>query len=241
MTRWSYPTALTAPSYQDQQAVPRAISWVREHLQPGQRAVVWTPSKPSLRSDPRLEAFAKANAAVTSRTRNVADWYRGPVLAGWPGPDDLGQLAEDGRVTALCVIPHALEEVAAWAAVADPVHLGAGPGPMPATAPLDPVVVEGLKALSSMVNHGNQLAGSMDRRDAVAVLTALSRAGHVLEPAGIYGWAIANGWPARGAKRLRELAEQLRGGRTVRAPGSGSVLRADIVDKWQQAAAGPKD
>jgi hypothetical protein len=41
----------------------------------------------------------------------------------------------------------------------------------------DPVIVEGIKTLTTMVNYGNTLAGAMDKRDAVAVLMHLRDAG----------------------------------------------------------------
>ncbi|SCL33040.1 hypothetical protein GA0070615_2185 [Micromonospora aurantiaca] len=238
MTTRRYPTALTAPSQQDPHAIRLGIGWVQQQLQPDQQALVWTPDKPSLMEHPPLAAFARANASMTPRTR-TARWSGGPVLAGWPTTDELAELADDRRVSALCVIPHGtLDEVAAWAAATAAVQLGAEAAQASPQAALDPVVVQGLETLTVMVNHANQLAGSSDRRDAVAVLTTLHRGGYALTPAAVYAWALAHGWPARGAQRLREMCNRLSGGHTLRAAGADRCLRPDILQHWQQGAAG---
>lgn len=113
------------------------------------------------------------------------------------------------------VVPWAEGEVDAWAVTAGPeLLLGAEGGS--ARPVIDPVVVEGLKSLTVMVNHGNSLAGGLDERDAVAVLTTLHRGGHRLDAEAVYAWALANGWPGRGAERLREMAQKISGGTRMR-------------------------
>jgi hypothetical protein len=74
------------------------------------------------------------------------------------------------------------------------------------TTALEPVVIEGLKSLTLMVNRANSRAGALDKRDAVVVLRTLPRAGYPLPPEPVCAWAVANGWPSRGAERLRDLA-----------------------------------
>jgi hypothetical protein len=237
MTVREYPTALTAPSQQDPQAIGAAIAWVLEQLGAGQQALVWTPDKPALTEHPQLAEFARAHLSMTLKTRHSGRWPGGPVLAGWPATDDLDELADDRRVSALCVIPHGtLREVAAWAARTGAVRLGQV-GQLPAAPALDPVVEQGLDALGAMVNHGNQLAGTMDRRDAVAVLTVLHKGGYQLDPNAVHAWVLAHGWPAGGAKRLREMCVKLTGGHTLRAAGAAAALRPDILQQWQQDAA----
>jgi len=88
--------------------------------------------------------------------------------------------------------------------------------------------------LTALVNHANQLAGSMDRRDAVNVLLTLHDGGHRLDPAALYAWALASGWPAGGATRLKELATDIVGGRRPRA--DRRALRPDILTVWRQEA-----
>jgi hypothetical protein len=236
MTTRVYPTALTAPSQQDPQAIRLGIDWVQQQMQPGQQALVWTPNRPALMEHPALVVFARANTSATAKTP-ATGWPGGPVLAGWPTTDELAELADDERVSALCVIPHGtLNEVAAWAAATNPARLGATAEQLPTAAPLDSVVVQGLETLTAMVNHANQLAGTLDRRDAVAVLTTLHRAGYPLTPGSVYAWALAHDWPAGGAQRLREMCERLSTGHTLRAAGAERCLAPDILQQWQQAA-----
>jgi hypothetical protein len=149
----------------------------------------------------------------------------------------LGEIADDLRTRALCVVPWVKGEIDAWAAAADPELLGPASGPEPKSS-LDPVVVEGLKTLTHSVNLGNNLAGSLDRRDAVAVLRTLQEGGYHLHPDPIYSWALANGWQARGAERLRKLATDFEAGKRPRLRG-GYPFRSDILDIWRQDAGKP--
>ncbi|HZN77895.1 MAG TPA: hypothetical protein VFC00_40310 [Micromonosporaceae bacterium] len=76
MTTRVYPTALTAPSQQDPQAIRLGIGWVEQQLQPGQHALVWTPTRPALMEHPPLMVFARANTSATVRTP-AAGWLGG--------------------------------------------------------------------------------------------------------------------------------------------------------------------
>lgn len=100
---------------------------------------------------------------------------------------------------------------------------------------LDPVLVEGLETLTHSVNPGNNLAGSLDRRDAVAVLRTLRDGGYGLPPDPVYSWAIANGWQARGAERLRKLAEDFEAGKRPQLKGP-YPFRSDILEIWRRDA-----
>ncbi|HET8659167.1 MAG TPA: hypothetical protein VFM55_09235 [Micromonosporaceae bacterium] len=234
MTNGRYPTALTAPSQQDPQAIRAAIAWVHGQLEPGRQALVWTPNRSALMEHPDLVVFARRHTSMTRKTSSTMRWSGGPVLAGWPDTDALDELAEDRRVSALCVIPHGtLDEVAAWAARTGATRLGTA-AVLPALATLDPVVERGLEALTGMVNHANNLAGVLDKRDAVNVLTTLHQGGYPLDPEAVHSWVLAHGWPARGAQRLREMCDKLVAGRTLRA-GAPSILGRDVLQQWQQS------
>lgn len=126
-------------------------------------------------------------------------------------------------------------EVDAWASAADPELLGAEARSVGAV--IDPVVVEGLKSLTAMVNHSNNLAGALDKRNAVAVLTTLHRGGHRLDADSVYAWAMANGWPGRGAERLREMAGKISGGTRMRTGTGDNPLRPDALKYWRTRAA----
>jgi hypothetical protein len=102
--------------------------------------------------------------------RGIKAWRGGPVLAVWPNRVKLGEIADDPRTAALCAVPWVLAELDAWQAAANPEPLGAAVAPM-VTSSLDPVVVEGLKTLTSMVNHANNLVSTSKIRTAKASLT----------------------------------------------------------------------
>jgi hypothetical protein len=87
-----------------------------------------------------------------------------------------------------------------------------------------------------LVNHANNLAGALDRRDAVAVLQTLHDGGHELAADQIYEWALIHGWPSRGADRLREMAEKIARGVRPRLNGPWP-LRAGTLDTWRNEAA----
>jgi hypothetical protein len=148
----------------------------------------------------------------------------------------LAEIADHRGVRALCVVPWSEGEVDAWAAAVQP-ELLLGAEERPVRAIIDPVVVEGLKSLTLMVNHSNNLAGALDRRDAVAVLTTLHRGGHRLDAEAIYSWALANGWPGRGAERLREMALKIASGVRMRTGTRDNPLRSDALVRWREKAA----
>jgi len=238
-----YPTAVTVDGAADpSDAQRRAIQWVLERQRElGGQLLLYVPQKGNLRGMNNLVSrFAERPGVVVGTWRgSITGWAGGPVLAAWPSREKLAEIADDPRTRALCVIPWGANNVAAWDAAAAPERLGVGTA-APSMPTLDPVVIEGLRQLTRMVNHANNLAGALDHRDAVAVLRELHRGGYSLPADGVYSWVLANGWPARGAERLREMATKIDAGRTVQLKGS-SPLRADVLDRWRAAAAGIED
>jgi hypothetical protein len=65
----------------------------------------------------------------------------------------------------------------------------------------------------------------------------LHKGGYQLDPNTVHAWVLAHGWPAGGAKRLREMCVKLTSGHTLRAAGAAAALRPDIHQQWQQDAA----
>ncbi|VBA68779.1 hypothetical protein LAUMK142_05813 [Mycobacterium pseudokansasii] len=120
------------------------------------------------------EFVNRTGVAVGTWRSRATGWYGGPVHAAWPTREKLGEIADDPRTRALCVVPWGNGEVDAWAAAAQPKLLGPAVRLEPSSG-LDPIVVEGLKTLTHSVNMANDLAGSLDRRDAVAVLRTSQR------------------------------------------------------------------
>lgn len=237
--RRRYPWAVAAGPEHGESGLRDAIRWVmRTTADRGGQPLVYAPGKSEIRDAPLLEEYTKRPGVAVGTWRGIAAWSGGPVLAAWPSREKLGLVADDSRTAALVVVPWVPGELDAWIAAAQPEVLG------PATATtsvslsdLDPVVSEGLKALTAMVNHANNLAGSLDRRDAVAVLRTLKRAGYSLPADIVHAWALIHGWPARGAERLRQLAIDFEAGRRPQMQGR-SPLREDILEIWRRAAEG---
>jgi hypothetical protein len=159
--------AVTAGPEHGDRGLRDGLAWLTARArQDGGHALVFAPSKGAIRDSLLLNQFIKRIHVAVGTWRRNDEWSGGPVLAAWPDRVKLGEIADDGRTTALCVVPWNPEETEAWQAASDPELLG------PAVAStfqpdLDPVVVEGLKTMTVMVNHANHLAGPLDRRDAV--------------------------------------------------------------------------
>jgi len=233
-----YPCAVTCNGAKEpQRAQAAAIRWVLEQQRVvGGQILLYVPQKGALhRSNSLTAEFATVPGVVVGTWRGHIDgWSGGPVLAAWPDREKLADIADDDRTRALCVIPWAEGETTAWEHAAQPERL-AGASASAAGPQLDPVVVVGLTHLTQMVNHANNLAGALDHRDAVAVLRTLHKGGYRLPADDVYAWALANGWPARGAERLRDMASKIDAGRTVQLKGP-SPLRPGILKMWRAEA-----
>lgn len=234
----AYPCAVAAGPEHGDRGLEDAIRWVMARTQElGGQPLAYVPGMSQVDDVPLLGRFTKLPGVAVGTWRGIKSWQGGPVLAAWPSRDKLGEIVDDRRTRALVAVPWAPNEIDAWIAAVNPDRLGPAAS-LPVAAPgngLSPVVVEGLKTLTRHVNHANNLAGSLDRRDAVAVLRTLHKAGYRLPPDAIYSWALANGWPSRGADRLRALAADYEAGKRPQMKGQ-FPFRPDILDVWRAAA-----
>lgn len=232
-----YPTALAADPKQPDLALRTAFQWVlTKQREVGGSILVFAPAKQNIDRNTMLAEFCRrAGVQVATWRKGAWGWGGGPVLAAWPSRDKLAEIADHHGIRALCVVPWADGEVDAWATVANPELLLGAEQPAARTV-TDLVVVEGMKSLTLMVNHSNHLAGALDKRDAVAVLTTLHRGGHRLDPDAIYAWALANGWPGQGAERLREMGHKISSGVRMRTGTRDNPLRSDALARWREKA-----
>lgn len=174
-----YPTALTASSAGNPDAVKAAVGWLLTRTKElGGQPLLYFPGKRNIEAEPLLEQLAGRIPSATWRTlHGGVRWTGGVVLAAWPDMKHLAEIADDRRTTGLVVLTWSEKDVAGWAAAAQPEILS--PGVTVGTATIsDPVVEKGLETLSALVNHGNALAGSLDRRDAITVLQTLHDGRH---------------------------------------------------------------
>jgi hypothetical protein len=234
----TYPAAITGHAGTDATVAQRdAVRWVIErHRDLGGQILVYVPTKQTLDAvaGPLATLAAASGVVVAGWRGTISGWTGGVVLAAWPDRAHLAAVADNSRTRALCVIPHDATEASAWAHAARPELLGnAIPGAQPAQ--LDPVVRVGLAQLTARVNHANNLAGALDRRDAVAVLRVLHAANYPLPAEDVYAWALAHGWPARGAERLREMAAKIDAGRSLQLKGPWPFT-PDILERWRSSA-----
>jgi hypothetical protein len=233
-----YPCAVTCNGAErPEEAQEAAIHWIGEqHRDVGGTILLFAPQKGDLkRMDNHIARLADhPDVGIGTWKGFIHDWSGGPVLAAWPSRAKLGEIADDRRTRALCVIPWNADETAAWEQAFHPVLL-AGASPRLVSHGLDPVVVAGLSHLTRSVNLANNLAGALDRRDAVAVLRVLHKGGYALPGDQVYAWALGHGWPSRGAERLREMAEKIDAGRTMQLKGAWP-FRDDILDTWKSSA-----
>jgi hypothetical protein len=238
----NYPRAITVSgSSAPAQAQATAIKWTLEQQEAlGGTILVYVPTKSTLAdADNLISQFAGFRGVVVATWKGNVSWPGGPVIAAWPSREKLAEIGDHPGTRALVVIPWGPNDTDAWERAFQPALLAGAQGHARKSA-LDPVTVQGLKALTRMVNHANNLAGSLDHRDAVAVLRALHKGGYGLPANEVYSWALANGWPARGAERLREMASKIDAGRIVQMKG-GSPLKVDILDSWKLEAAASAD
>ncbi len=233
-----YPRAVTGNGANDPEGSQRAaIEWIAAQQKAvGGQVLLFVPQKSTLNHSGDLIAqLAKVPGVAVGTWRGyVSGWSGGPVLAAWPSREKLAEIADDRRTRALCVIPWVDEDTTPWEQASQP-ELLAGALAKTSAPSLDPVVIVGLTHLTRMVNHANNLAGALDHRDAVAVLRVLHRGRYALPADEVYAWALANGWPARGAERLREMAEKIDAGRTVQMKGP-SPLRPEVLSMWKAEA-----
>lgn len=233
-----YPTALTASSAGNPGAVKAAVAWLLAQTKElGGQPLLYFPGKRNMEAEPILSRLARSIPSATWRTLNGGvRWTGGVVLAAWPDTKHLAEIADDRRTAGLVVLTWSENDVSGWAAAAQPEILS--PGVTIGTATIsDPVVEKGMETVTALVNHGNSLAGSLDRRDAITVLQTLHDGRHRLDPEELYAWALAHSWTASGAQRLQELAEKISAGGRPRPP-SPSALRPDILEHWRSEAAG---
>jgi hypothetical protein len=203
----------------------------------GGQPLVYAPNRPSLREWPILAELD--GWAVVTTWKSFGRWSGGPVLAAWPDAEHLAVITDDRRTRALCVVPWGESEVAAWVRAYRLVTLPTKLAVAAAEPEIisDPVVVEGLKTLTAMVNVASLYASAGGRDRAVAVLRTLHDGGHILDPEVVRTWAMAEGWSAVAAGELTKLAKQIAAGKQLRI--RRRVLRSDILDVWRKGVPGP--
>jgi hypothetical protein len=190
----NYPTAVA--SYDDD-GVKAAIDWCCQHMTDGDTLTVWTSQKSNLGNCAQLEQLVNRHSNVEHVTGRGGGYIhgKGPVLMAWADMDDIGNLVRSGSrsIRGLCVITWNEEAIRPWVAAVSPQVLGDGSAWADATPALDPVVVEAMRGLTSIVNHNNTISAGFEKDVVVGSLLALHDAGVPMDGAAMQGWALAHG------------------------------------------------
>jgi len=226
-----YPTAVA--SYDDE-GVTAAIDWCIENMRKNDTLSVWTSLKSNLRNCPQLSELVHrhSNAVHITGRGSSSPVGSGPVLMAWPDMDAIGELVRFGHgIRALCVITWNENAIRPWVTAVDPVILGDGSAWENRTAALDPILIEALIDLTSMINHNNTIAAGYEKDEVVSILLALKAAGIPMDGEAMQGWALAHGW---GGKNPDLLAKYVRDINAGKRPQCRNVVRPDYVKVLQE-------
>ena len=117
----NYPSAVTAGPELGDRSLKDGLTWLVNRVSElGGQPLVFAPGMSNVRDVPLLEQFTKVQGVAVGTWRGIRDWHGGPVLAVWPSRVKLGEIADDRRTTALCVVPWVSGGLDAWQAAADP-------------------------------------------------------------------------------------------------------------------------
>jgi hypothetical protein len=103
---------------------------------------------------------------------------------------------------------------------------------------LDPVVFEGLKSMTLLVNHNNTIAAGHDKDTVVGILLALHDHHYRLDADEIQGWALANGWRGGNPQKLADYIRDINNGKR---PRTRSGIRSDYIEHLRKRATGEED
>jgi hypothetical protein len=124
------------------------------------------------------------------------------------------------------------DEITAWRRARQAIDLTGRAPTLEHPSLNDDVVAEALRSLTIRVNVSTGIGHPSDRAAAIHAFRILKHGGHTWEPANIKAWAMANGWSARHADSLAEIAEGVKAGKAYRA--GANSWRDDILAQWRQ-------
>jgi hypothetical protein len=142
-------------------------------------------------------------------------------------------LIDDARdAPAVIVVPWTMESVRNWQRTWNPSVSGRAKQE-PEQLIGSPLLEFALKSLTGAVNLSTGLVHPRDRAAAVDLFRLLFRDGERWDPDAVRAWALRNGWTARGADDLREVAEGVLQGRRLQG-GNPMSWRPDIIEYFRQ-------
>lgn len=160
--------------------------------------------------------------------------HQGPILVAYPNKKLLDKIDNIREVTDVLVIPWSFGEIQYWIDTWHARELGATENRQAEPAFSDPVVEEALKSLTSRVNLSTGIGHPMDRAAAVDLFRKLKAAKIAYDPSEVRGWLVRHGWESDDADAVKDIAEKISQGRSVRSEMGGWA--DDIVDLWRERA-----
>jgi len=234
-----YPAAVTSDDLDWADADRLAVHWVAtQHAAVGGQVLLLYPTARQRGDHHYLDVLEGAPGVVTTTWRSMlrAGWSGGPVLAAWPDSQHLSEIADDRRTRSLCVLTWNMTEVAPWASAVGAEVLGGNEHSLPVSGIGEAVVRRAMRSVTGLVNMNNTLKGGGHEKDVAAgALLILKAHGHKIDPTELYTWAVGNGWPARRAEELRDLATQIASGSRPRV--RRGMFRTDVYERWSESAA----
>ncbi|MEV8565603.1 hypothetical protein AB0436_08500 [Streptomyces sp. NPDC051322] len=232
----TYPCAVAS---HEPEGVSAAIDWCCEHMKDGDTITVWTSLRRDVRNCSELEQLVNRRSNVEHVTGRGGGSIRGngPVLMAWPDMAAIGELVQysGDRIRALCVIAWNEDEIRPWVTTARPAILGDDRAWEELTPQLDPVVVEALTNMTSMVNLNNTISASgFDKDVVVGHLLALHDASIRMDGKAMQGWVLANGWAGRNPEHLAKYVADIN---AAKRPRCSPVLRPDYLASLRRQAA----
>lgn len=190
--------------------------------------LVVAPTKLAFEENQVLRQLPRGIRQESSRTLG----FRGArvVLAVWLPEKDLDKVDGLPGVEAICVVPWLRDEIESWRKARQAIDLlGSQPTESPTLS--DPVVEAAMRSLTGSVNVSTGLLHPMDRPKAIHAFRILKAGGHTWDPQSVKAWAMANGWPARHADHLAEIARGVLEGKAYKA--GRNAWAVDILAQWR--------
>ena len=213
-----------------------AVTWARDAVKRhGGSLTIVVPQMGDLRSNEALQRIPKSIDTTSFKNMGSGGRTNGNVvILCWPTDDILRKIDGAGRLDALCVLPWIEAEIETWRASRSAVDLlGVIPDP-PVPTIGDPVVLAALRSVTAGVNLSSGLTHPLDKPKAVWAFKDLRAAGHTWDAQEIEAWAAANGWPARHASELAQVARDIAAGKQLRA--GKRPWRSDVIAIWREDA-----
>jgi hypothetical protein len=169
---------------------------------------------------------------IDSATHRDSPRIGAPVLAVWVTDEELIDRLDRLNVPALCAIPWS-DELANWIALRHPVDVETGqPVAVPTAKVRNPVLLRALESITMTSNLANGL-DSRNRARLGHALMILRDGGEAVDPDETEAWAAQNGWGAKNAREIGELARAVIQGRGLRL--GPTPFRPDILAAWRRA------